>query len=144
MSVSGFRGHAAGKVGHSVEDKVEHMRLPSIIVTTALGLTLLQACGGSSSSEAGSDIRVTTCAADPAGGRPKASGTIVNNSSKPSAYTFEVRFLDPSGNIVSQTPNAVGRVEPGGTADWNVEGIARANGPLNCQVASPSRAAVGS
>ena len=51
----------------------------------------------SSSKSARKDVKITACRADAGGGKPTASGTIVNHSSKTSAYTVHVKFKDPSG-----------------------------------------------
>ena len=114
-----------------------------VTVAATLGAALLAGCGGGGDTSAASDITVTTCAADPAGGKPKAEGSIVNHSSKPSAYTFRVRFLDASGNEVSQGTSAVGRVEPNATFTWKVEGGVSAKGALSCKIANQTRNAVG-
>jgi len=44
---------------------------------------------------------------------------------------------------VSQGTSAVGRVEPGTTFTWKVEGGQSAKGALNCKVANQTRTAVG-
>jgi len=119
------------------------MRLLNLTITAAIGVSLLPACSGSSSKAPEGDISVKSCVTDPAGGKPKAEGTIVNNTSKPSGYTFRVRFLDPAGNEVSQGTTAVARVEQGETATWRLEGGTSARGALTCQVANPTRTAVG-
>jgi len=119
------------------------MRARNLTVTAVLGVALLAGCGGSSDKSAASEISLKTCAADPAGGKPKAEGSIVNHTSKPSAYTFRIRFLDASGNEVSQGTSAVGRVEPGTTFTWKVEGGQSAKGALNCKVANQTRTPLG-
>lgn len=121
------------------------MRLLHLPATAAglLGAAILPACGGSTSDPAASDVTVSSCAADPAGGKPKAVGKIVNGSSKPSAYTFRVKFKDAAGNQVSEGTSAVGRVEAGGTANWDLTGGVSANGPLTCEVGNVTRNAVG-
>ena len=121
------------------------MRLLNLTITAVLGASLLSGCSdGADSENAEADIRVSSCVADPAGGKPSAEGSIVNNTSKPSGYTFRVRFLDPAGNEVSQGTNAVARVEPGATATWSLQGVTSAKGALTCQVANATRTAVGS
>lgn len=118
------------------------MRLLKLTATAVLGLTMLSACAGDSSENPEGDVSVKSCSGDPAGGKPKAEGSIVNNTSKASGYTFRVRFLDPSGNEVSQATNAVARVEPGETATWRVEGGTSARGALTCELKNVSRTAV--
>jgi len=119
------------------------MRLLKLPVTAALGAALLVGCNSGSSNSPNADISVTSCAADPAGGKPRASGTIVNHSSKASGYTFRVRFVDTAGNVVTDAPNGVGKVEPNATAAWTALGNASAKGPLTCKLTDQTRAAVG-
>jgi len=119
------------------------MHLLKLTAAALLGVSILPACGVGSTKSPDNDITVTTCAADPGGGKPKAAGSIVNHTSKPSGYTFRVRFLDASGNEVTQATNGVARVEPNGTATWNTVGAASAKGPLTCKLANQTRTAVG-
>ena len=102
----------------------------------------LMGCGGESSDSESDDVVVTACNAAAAGGKPSASGTISNATSKDSGYTFLVKFLDPSGNEVSQGTDAVAKVDAGGTATWDLDGITSANGPVTCKVANVTRTAV--
>ena len=109
------------------------------------GLALLAASAGCSSEDddkAAGDVKVTTCEADAGGGRPTASGSISNGSSKDSAYAFRVRFTDSSGNRVSEGAVTVAKVDSGGDATWKATGVARAKGPLTCEVSGVSRTAV--
>lgn len=119
------------------------MRLLNLTAAAVVGASFLSGCGNGSTKKAETEISVTACTADPAGGKPKAEGRIVNSTSKPSAYTFRVRFLDPSGNEVSQNTNAVARVEPAETAIWRLEGTLSAKGALTCKVDQATRTAVG-
>jgi len=118
------------------------MRLLSLRVTAVIGV-VLSGCGGGSSKSPETDVSITSCTADPAGGKPKAEGPIVNHTTKASAYTFRVRFLDSSGNEVSQSTTAVARVEPSATATWRSEGGLSARGPLTCKLSNVTRTAVG-
>jgi len=119
------------------------MRLSKLPVAAAIGAAVLAGCNSGSTKSPNADITVTSCAADPAGGKPRASGTIVNHSSKPSGYTFRVRFVDAAGNVVTDAPNGVGRVEPNATANWTALGNGSAKGPLTCKLTDQTRAAVG-
>ncbi len=119
--------------------------MPKILPLTAvaaLGGIGLLGCGGESSNSESDDVVVTACTADPAGGKPKATGTISNATSKASGYTFRVQFLDPSGNEVSQGTDAVAKVDAGGTAKWDLDGITSAKGPVTCKVTNITRTAV--
>ncbi len=114
----------------------------SVTLTAALGAALLGGCGGGSSKSAAGDITLTACAADPAGGNPKAEGQIANKTSKASGYSLRVKFLDPAGNEVSQGTAAVAKVDAGGTATWRLTGGASAKGPLTCKITNQTRNAV--
>ena len=103
----------------------------------ALGLTLAAGC--TSSSTAAQDVSITACTADPSGGQPAATGTIVNHSSKASTYAVDITFVDSSGNKVSEGAATVGKVEAAGTATIHVQGVARATGPLTCRISRVSR-----
>ena len=119
--------------------------MPKILRLTAaaaLGGIGLLGCGGESSNSESDDVVVTACTADPAGGKPKATGTISNSTSKASGYTFRVQFLDSSGNEVSQGTDAVAKVDAGGTATWDLDGITSAKGPVTCKVTNITRTAV--
>lgn len=120
------------------------MRLLHLTVPALLGVSVLAGCSdAATNADEAAEVKVSTCLADAAGGKPKAEGTIVNDTSKPSGYTFRVRFLDPAGNEVSQASNVVARVEPGETATWRLEGGQSAKGALTCQVDNVARNAVG-
>lgn len=119
------------------------MRLLNLTLVAGLGASVLTGCGEGSSKAPEGDVSVTICAADPAGGKPKAEGRIVNNTTKPSGYTLRVRFLDAAGNEVSQGSTGVARVEAGGNATWRLEGTLSAKGQLTCKVDNVTRTAVG-
>ncbi len=111
-----------------------------LVTLAALGLS---SCADDDDDEnAAADPVVTACTSDPAGGRPSAEGRITNNSSKDSAYTFRVSFIDAVGNKVSEGAVAVASVEAGGSATWRTQGAADAKGPLVCQLESITRTAV--
>lgn len=106
----------------------------------AIGLPVAALSAGcTSSATAAKDVAVTACNADPGGGRPTADGTIVNHSSKASTYVVNVNFYDTSNNKVSQGAATVGKVEPGATANFHLQGLASAKGPLTCKVGTVNR-----
>ena len=111
---------------------------------TVIGGLALMGCSDSEGSADNSDddVSVKSCTAVP-GEKPVAEGAIANATTKPSGYTFRVRFLDPAGNEVTQATNAVKRVEAGGSATWKALGASSANGPLTCKVENVTRTAVG-
>jgi hypothetical protein len=100
-------------------------------------VTLLAGC--TSSATASKDVKITSCTADPGGGRPTADGTIDNHSSKASTYAANVNFYDGSGNKVSSGAASVGKVEPGATATFHLQGVTSAKGPLTCKVGTVTR-----
>ncbi len=112
-------------------------------VLVALAAIGLSSCEDDDDDEnVAADTTVTACTADPAGGRPYAEGRITNHSSKDSAYTFRVSFIDAVGNKVSEGAVAVANVEAGGSATWRTQGAADAKGPLVCKLESIARTAV--
>jgi hypothetical protein len=91
------------------------------------------------SDDAKDDVTVAACNADPGGGKPTASGQIVNDSSKTSNYVVRLRFNDAQGNGVSEGVAAVDDVEAGATARWELTGTRSAEGPLTCELTDVSR-----
>ena len=96
---------------------------------------VLFGCGGKSTS----DASVLSCVADPDGGPPRAEGQIRNNSSKDSVFFVRVGFYDSAGNRVSEGSDSIGDVEPGTTSPFQINGAARAKGPLTCKVLNVRR-----
>ena len=94
-----------------------------------------------SSSDSKKDVAVTTCHAKD-GGRPIASGTIVNHSSKRSDYVIQLEFTDPQGNTVSEGLAPVNGVDSAKRATWKLTGVRSVNGPVQCVVTRVSRSAV--
>lgn len=104
-----------------------------------VGLVLL-GCGNGVSDSPYDDFKITVCDT-----RIRAGGTIDNATKKASAYTFRVRFLDISGDEVSQVKNGVGRVEPGSTVNWYAgagDGDNTTMGPVTCNLDSVIRTAL--
>ena len=112
------------------------------VVLCALALFVVTTGCSSSAKNAGADVSVSRCDADPSGGQPAAAGEITNHSSKDSGYAFRVTFVDTSGNKVSQGAGSVAKVPAGGTAAWTVGGLAGGKGPLTCEVTNVVRTAV--
>ena len=110
-----------------------------LIVAAAIVVAIVVFAGGSSSNPAEEDVTVQACAADPGGDKPKASGQILNHSSKASNYVVRLTFTDPQGNQVSEGVVAVKDVEPDETAAWELTGARDAKGPLRCEVSGVSR-----
>jgi hypothetical protein len=119
------------------------MRRTSLVfATTACALAALPALAGCSSSkqaDAKKDVTVTSCTASPTGGHPTATGTILNHSSKASAYAIHVQFKDSSGNAVGDGVAAVAKVDPDTSATWHATGTVNAKGPVTCELSSVTR-----
>ncbi len=109
-------------------------RLLGIAMAAVLTAVLL-GCGGKSTT----DATITACVADPDGGPPRAEGQITNNSSKDSIFFVRVGFYDTAGNRVSEGSDSVSDVEPGASSPFQINGIARARGPLDCRVLNVRR-----
>jgi hypothetical protein len=93
----------------------------------------------SSSKSARKDVKITSCKAGPNNGKPTAAGTIVNHSSKTSAYTIHVKFKDASGNGVGDGLSVVASVDPNTTAKWDTKGTLNAKGAVTCELDSVTR-----
>jgi len=107
-----------------------------------IGVAAICALAGtscSSSKSAKKDVKITSCKADPGGGKPTASGTIDNHSSKTSAYTVHVKFKDSSGNEVGDGVSVVASVDPNTTAKWDTKGTVNAKGPVTCSLDTVTR-----
>lgn len=91
------------------------------------------------SDDAKKDVAVSACNADPGGGKPTASGTVANSSSKTSNYVIRLRFNDSQGNSVSEGAAPVKDVESGQTARWQLTGARSTDGPVTCELRSVSR-----
>jgi len=111
--------------------------LVALVVIAAIVVAVVLATRTSDDAE--DDVAVATCNADPDGGKPTASGRIVNDSSKTSNYVVRLRFNDSEGNAVSEGVAAVDDVDAGQTAEWELTGARSADGPVTCEVTDVSR-----
>jgi hypothetical protein len=111
-------------------------RVAALIVA---GACTLGGASCSSSKSASKDVKIVSCKADPGGGKPTASGTIVNHSSKTSRYSVHVKFYDSSGNAVGDGISAVASVDPDETAKWDTTGSVNAKGPVTCKLETVTR-----
>jgi ABC-type glycerol-3-phosphate transport system substrate-binding protein len=105
---------------------------------------LLAALAGCSTSTktAKKDVTITACTASPTGDHPSAAGTIVNHSSKASAYTIHVKFKDDSGNDVGDGVSGVAKVDPNATAKWSATSTVNHKGAVKCSLSTVTRNAV--
>jgi len=115
------------------------MRSQRIGVLLVAGVALFAGASCTSSKSAKNDVKITSCQADPGGGKPTASGTIVNHSSKTSRYSIHVKFYDKSGNAVGDGLSAVASVDANETAKWDTTGTVNAKGPVTCKLDSVTR-----
>ncbi len=111
--------------------------LAAVVVIAAIVLAVVLVTR--TSGDAKDDVTVRACDADPEGGKPTASGLIVNDSSKTSNYVIRLRFNDSSGNAVSEGVAAVDDVDPDATAEWELTGARSAEGRVTCEVTDVSR-----
>lgn len=93
----------------------------------------------SSSDTAKKDVTITACNADPGGGKPKAEGQVVNQSSKTSNYVIRVKFTDAQGNRVAEGVDGVKGVKALETSKFTLTGDSGAKGPLKCEVSGVTR-----
>lgn len=110
-----------------------------LLIVAVIALAIILAHNNSSSSKAKQDVTVQACNADPGGGKPKASGQIVNKSSKTSNYVVRLKFLDAQGNQVTDGVDGVKGVKPLETVKFDLTGIQKAKGPLTCEVTGVTR-----
>jgi hypothetical protein len=116
-----------------------HTMRTRIGVLLVAGLATVAGASCTSSKSAKKDVKITSCRADPGGGKPSASGTILNHSSKTSRYSVHVKFYDTSGNAVGDGISAVASVDPNKTAKWDTTGSVDAKGPVTCKLDSVTR-----
>jgi hypothetical protein len=118
------------------------MRSPhtrSVAAIVAAGICTLAAASCSESKSARKDVTISSCRADPDGGKPSAAGTIVNHSDKTSRYAVHVKFYDSSGNAVGDGLSTVASVDPDETAKWDTRGTLNAKGPVRCELETVTR-----
>ncbi|MEA2704546.1 MAG: hypothetical protein QOJ69_63 [Actinomycetota bacterium] len=109
------------------------------ILTLLAVVAVAGAIAGCGTSKSTDDAKVTTCVADPGGGQPTATGTVLNSSSETSTFVLKIGFYDTSDNRVSDAVVNVGDVEANQTGQWQTTGLTSAKGPLTCKVTSLNR-----
>ena len=113
--------------------------LVGLLIFVAVIIGAVVVFSNRNSASAAGDVTVQSCSADPAGGKPTASGTIVNHSSKSSNYVIRLKFTDAQGNQVSEGVNAVRSVKPAANAVWKLLGSRGVKGPVTCNVSGVNR-----
>ena len=93
----------------------------------------------SNTPDATRDVTVQSCTAGAAGGKPTASGQILNSTSKSSNNVVRLRFKDANGNAVSNGIAAVNGIATNQTAQWQLTGIQAAKGPVTCELTGVTR-----
>jgi hypothetical protein len=109
-----------------------------IVLAVIVVLVLVLVVNGTSSKSAQKDVTVTKCGPGD-GGKPTATGRILNHSSQTSNYVIRLSFSDAQGNTVSEGVAPVKSVGAGETATWDLTGARDANGPLRCAITGVSR-----
>jgi hypothetical protein len=108
-----------------------------LVVLAAVAAVVILA--GRNTQDAKKDVTIKSCQADPQGGKPKASGQILNHTSKTSNYVVKIKFKDAQGNSLSEGAAPVQSVNADKTATWELTGARAAKGPLTCELTGVSR-----
>lgn len=109
-----------------------------LLLAVIAAVVLVLVFKGTSSKSAKKDVTVTACRA--AGGdKPKASGRILNHTSKTSNYVIRLKFTDPQGNTVSEGAAPVQSVDADKTAKWELTGDRAVKGSVRCEITGVSR-----
>ena len=109
----------------------------AVVVVVAAVIAVL-VINRTSSSSAKEDVTITTCRGA-SNGKPKASGRILNHSSKTSNYVIRLKFTDPQGNTVSEGVAPVQSVDSKKTAVWEITGDRDIKGSAHCEITGVSR-----
>jgi hypothetical protein len=109
-----------------------------LVLAVIAAVVLVIFIKGTSSKSAKKDVTVTSCSST-GGGKPKASGKILNHSSKTSNYVIRLKFTDAQGNTVSEGFAPVKSVGADETAIWDVTGDRGAKGSVRCTITGVSR-----
>ena len=109
-----------------------------LVLAVIVALVLVLLIKGTSSKSAEKDVTVTACRSN-GDGKPTASGTIVNHSSKTSNYVIRLAFTDAQGNTVSEGVAPVKSVGVDKTAKWDLTGDRDVKGSVQCDLAGVSR-----
>lgn len=113
--------------------------LALLVLLAAVIVGLVLYFVGRNTDDAKKDVTLKTCKADPQGGKPKASGVILNKSSKTSNYVVKVKFKDDQGNKLGEGAAPVKSVDSKKSAKWELTGDRDAKGPLKCEISGVSR-----
>lgn len=120
------------------QDGLLGVLLSLIVLAVIVAVVLVVVFKGTSSKSAKKDVTVTACRPN-GDGKPTASGTIVNHSSKTSNYVIQLAFTDAQGNTVSEGVAPVKSVGVKETAKWDLTGDRDVKGSVQCNIVSVSR-----
>lgn len=134
-AVSAGPGKLRGKSRKSLILGLLGLLLLVVIAAVVLAVVL----AGKNTKEAKKDVTIKTCTAKPSGGKPEASGDILNHSSKTSNYVVKLKFLDAQGNSVAEGAAPVKSIDANQTATWELTGDRDAKGPVKCEITGVSR-----
>jgi hypothetical protein len=109
-----------------------------LVLAAVVIVVLVLVINGTSSESAKKDVTVTTCRSVD-GGKPTASGRILNHSSKTSNYVIRLKFTDAEGNTVSEGLAPVDSVGADRTATWELTGARDVKGSVRCEITGVSR-----
>lgn len=109
-----------------------------LVLAVIAAVVLVLVIRGTSSKSAEKDVTVARCGAS-GGGKPKASGKVLNHSSKTSTYVIRLKFTDTQGNTLSEGVAPVGSVGANKTATWELTGDRSAKGSVRCEISGVSR-----
>jgi hypothetical protein len=110
-----------------------------ILLLVVAAIVIAVVIAGKDTKGAKQDVTVRACNADPGGGKPTASGVILNHSSKTSNYVVKLKFTDAQGNTLSEGAAPVKSVDSKRTASWELTGDRSAKGPVKCVLTGVSR-----
>lgn len=103
------------------------------------GANGVQSSSGNTENPPPDDVEVTGCDVD-AAGWVRASGTIVNHSSKPSTYFIQVEFV-AGGTRFAEGIASSSTVAPDQTVEWEASGVTEPRDGFECKVISVERTA---
>jgi hypothetical protein len=109
-----------------------------LVLAVIVAVVLVVVIKATSSESAKKDVTVTTCRSVD-GGKPTASGRILNHSSKTSNYVIRLKFTDADGNTLSEGVAPVDSVGADETATWELTGARDVNGEVRCEITGVSR-----
>jgi hypothetical protein len=113
--------------------------LVSLVVLAVIAVVVVTVVVKATSSDsAKNDVSIRSCAAT-SGSQPKASGEILNHSSKTSNYVIRLKFTDTQGNTVSEGIAPIQSVDAHQTATWQITGDRDAKGSVRCELTGVSR-----